>query len=185
MNVPLSTPHQWDAEYREGVWEHMASEDQRYRSVSALILRTVLPGHQIDLLDVGCGPGNLVPYLSPIERYTGLDISAAAVGRAPRGPGIEYTVARLEDYEPERQFSTILFNEVLYYCQFEEMIPRYAKFLKPEGHMVTSLYDGMGQSPGLVEAISNCLDEHLLLLERTIITDDWRSWSLALYALAD
>jgi SAM-dependent methyltransferase len=163
----------------------MAWESERYRSISALISRASPPGEQLDILDVGCGPGYIVPHLPPFGSYTGLDISAAAISRAPRGQGIEHAVAALEHYEPARPFSIILFNEVLYYCQFEIIIPRYRKFLKPNGHIVTSMYDGPGQTPGVVEAISRCLDQNLVLLERTTLTDQWfHSWTMAMHALA-
>jgi len=162
----------------------MATESDRYRLLRALISGPASPGRLLDVLDVGCGPGNLIAYLPPFESYTGVDISEAAVSRAPRGKGITYAVVPLELFEPSRLFSTIVFNEVLYYCQFELVIARYHKFLQTDGRVLTSLYDGLGQTPGIAEAISHELDRQLVLAERRIVSDEWsRKWILAAHTM--
>lgn len=139
----------WDDQYAAGRWDVMHEPDElpRYRAVAGF-LRALRPGAQV--LDVGCGDGNLIEHLGGLELagYTGVDLSRTAVERARArnaGEGIELVVADAERWEPlggnEVRYDAIVLNESLYY--FEQPLEgalRWRRWLAEDGILIVSSF---------------------------------------------
>ena len=98
------------------------------------------------LLDVGCAAGALSTALpAQYRRYMGIDISAYAIDEARKRvarPGCEFFVSDLQSFQLEEDFDVIVFNEVLYYVPFDDVLAeldRYASFLSSEGVVCISM----------------------------------------------
>lgn len=70
----------WDAQYREGYWDHLSSihELARYATLAAY---TDSLHRGADVLDVGSGGGELLRLLErySVNEYLGIDLSATAI----------------------------------------------------------------------------------------------------------
>lgn len=134
----------WDADYERGRWDVMHEPDElpRYDAIAAH-LRRLGPGARV--LDVGCGDGLLLERARDLElgRYTGVDLSRAAIDRARErhGEGVELVVADAESWEPPASFDAVVLNECLYY--FERPLEgalRWRRWLAPGGVLVVSSF---------------------------------------------
>lgn len=68
-----------------------------------------------DVLDVCCGMGNLVPYLSDRINYTGVEISKLAIKAAREiFPQKEFHEASVLEWQPPRRYEAIVCNSVNY-----------------------------------------------------------------------
>jgi 2-polyprenyl-3-methyl-5-hydroxy-6-metoxy-1,4-benzoquinol methylase len=116
------------------------------RNALAVVL---LQHHAADartLLDVGCAGGSLARVLPPqYQRYVGIDISEYAVTEAAKRntrAGCEFHASNLSAYAPTETFDVIVFNEVLYYVEFDCIfteLTRYAQYLSTNGVICVSL----------------------------------------------
>jgi 2-polyprenyl-3-methyl-5-hydroxy-6-metoxy-1,4-benzoquinol methylase len=136
--------HVLDAQYARAEWEYLRSigELPRFGVVSAYCRLLATKG---SLLEVGCGDGILVEQLdrSRFAHVTGVDISSIAVerARALEDERTEFVCADAETFTPDRIFDLVVFNEVLEY--FDDplaVVQRYEDFMKPDGHMVVSMF---------------------------------------------
>lgn len=136
----------WEVGYLLGRWEYLASDQQapRYRAVASAVDRGLTVAGAV--LDVGCGSGALVRYLSPPAAtcYIGIDISPTAIAKARRvhaGRGSKFLVADLRSWAPSTTAAVVVFNETLYYMRKPlAVIRRYAASLGPDGELVVSMY---------------------------------------------
>lgn len=137
----------WDREYARGDWDRLNADSElgRYAIVLAHVCRqSVRPS----VLDIGCGSGRLLQMISRFdyERYVGLDVSSEAVERA-RALGeakSSFEVGFAEEFESDRRFGVIVFNEVLYYLRDPlAVVERYQRMLDEDGTIVISMYDCM------------------------------------------
>lgn len=135
----------WDREYTSGEWERLDADSElgRYAIVFAHVCRQ---SAKPSVLDIGCGPGRLLKMIARIDydAYVGLDVSAEAVQRA-QALGQErsaFSVGFAEEYENDRRFGVIVFNEVLYYLkQPVEQLVRFHGMLDDDGVLVISMFD--------------------------------------------
>jgi len=116
MPVPREV---WERQYQNGEWNYLESDDEaaHYQAIAQFYARHGA-GHSV--LDIGCGTGVMYRYLAaaggmPPYRYTGIDLSAAALEQAARRE--PYADFRQADYSSESldgKFGCIIFNETLY-----------------------------------------------------------------------
>ncbi|RAV98927.1 class I SAM-dependent methyltransferase [Pseudochryseolinea flava] len=136
-----STKESWEAGYEAGDWNFIEEPIEKNRSaVIAMYCAHLRPQGQI--LDVGCGTGTLFQVLSTEQQsnYLGIDISAVAVARAKQKKNIRAIAVSAEDFTTDEKFDVIIFNEVLYYLDYQQTLQRYKDFLKPNGLIIISMY---------------------------------------------
>jgi len=95
------------------------------------------------MLDVGCGPANILPYLPPLD-YTGIDLNEKHIAYARRlyGNRGRFIVGdAADDLQQEgRQFDLINVSALLHHIADDEAISLFAaleRLLKPNGRIVT------------------------------------------------
>ncbi|MDH3741152.1 MAG: class I SAM-dependent methyltransferase [Hyphomicrobiales bacterium] len=108
---------QWDEEYASGRWDFLSSADEQTRQACiAAFIASYTPGEVIDL---GCGPGDLLSWLKPgsVTHYTGVDVSEVALAKvADQSFPVDRVAMSLTDYTPPaRDIGTIVASEVLYF----------------------------------------------------------------------
>lgn len=166
----------WNAEYREGQWDYLDNEGIRYRAIAERVPENA------DVLDVGCGPGLMLNYMNSFRSYLGMDISREAVSRAPKREHAEFSVASVESFFTKKQFSTIIFNELLYYCDYRTIIPRFAGFLAPGGTVLSSVFVSYPQRPETVAGIESSLNERFTPIDRSMVRQsDKKEWLLLVH----
>jgi SAM-dependent methyltransferase len=133
-----------DAQYRAGYWKHLDE-------ISELAPCMIIAGYVHHLfesplvLDVGCGHGRMARLLAhfPLEGYTGIDLSPAAIAQA-RALGINrarFATADFEKWTPPEQYDVILFQDSLYYATDPvRQLRRYAGALTEHGVFVVSMF---------------------------------------------
>jgi SAM-dependent methyltransferase len=96
------------------------------------------------ILDIGCGPGDVVGYLPPGARYVGFDESAAYVRSARRrfGDRAEFHCARVEEktLEAQGEFDVVLAFGILHHLGDAEALQLFrlaAQGLKSGGRLFT------------------------------------------------
>lgn len=90
-----------------------------------LVEKYVKPRPGLRVLDVGCGPGNLIEHL-PGVAYTGTDLSAAYIAAARRrfGDRGRYYVGRVDDLDPDEigEFDVIIAKSLLHHIDEDEAL---------------------------------------------------------------
>ena len=135
----------WEEKYSTGRWDYMRElhEVPRYAVIAALVHRVAPAGR---ILDVGCGEGLLVDHLRPLGygRYTGTDISEAAISAATKAKADDRTsfeASDAETYAIPDDFDVVVFNESLaYFREPLETVARYQTRLAPGGIFVVSMF---------------------------------------------
>jgi 2-polyprenyl-3-methyl-5-hydroxy-6-metoxy-1,4-benzoquinol methylase len=172
----------WDTEYANGHWDYMRQRKELARySIIAGYCHHLKPGGSI--LDIGCGEGILKEHLVPhlYTHYLGIDLSEQAISRAKalcEGGNNEFLVANMEQYEPDRSFDVIVFNECLYYVGDPVGIVRkYEGYLKDQGIFIISMYDVLisHKTWAMLENVySGCHSVHCR-------NSDGGSWTIRIY----
>jgi cyclopropane fatty-acyl-phospholipid synthase-like methyltransferase len=94
------------------------------------------------ILEIGCGPGTIIPYL-PETEYVGFDLSASYVEQArSRFPKAKFICERVSDYTlPQREyFDIVLALGIIHHLNDEEARQLFHiahEALKPGGKLVT------------------------------------------------
>lgn len=161
----------WNYKYAIGKWNAMGKETERYETIVNFIMKSGVA--QPRILDLGCGYGALLDYLSPdsYTAYLGVDLSHTAIlkAKAKKYPNAAFKVADLHQFSPKGKFDIILFNEVLYYLDNRnELVAHFAQFANPNATLIVSLYN-------LKEEIVIDLSQSYQLLETKIINESARS----------
>ncbi len=101
------------------------------------------PAPGMKMLDVGCGPANILPYLPPLD-YTGIDLNEKHIDYARRryGQGDRFIVgnAAVDLKQNEGQFDLISVSALLHHITDNEAISLFASLttlLKPNGKIAT------------------------------------------------
>jgi 2-polyprenyl-3-methyl-5-hydroxy-6-metoxy-1,4-benzoquinol methylase len=156
----------WNQKYRNGSWDYMVNEKERYNTIVSFIKETKIPNASI--LDLGCGYGALNTYLKPSDfgSCLGIDISSTAIDRAIESNFINsnFQQADIHQFETTQKFDVIIFNEVLYYLDNQiEVVAKYSKFFNEEGYFIFSFY-------GVREDLIKELEHAYILVKKEIIS---------------
>jgi 2-polyprenyl-3-methyl-5-hydroxy-6-metoxy-1,4-benzoquinol methylase len=172
----------WDAEFAGGHWDYLrgSSEIARYGVIASFCHCYSAGGA---LLDHGCGEGILRRHinLDHFEQYAGVDLSLDAINKAGHhhgGPRTRFMVGDVEDFEPDRRYDVIVFNEMLYYLEDPAaVVLRYRRFLTPAGVFVISMFDMLKS-----RKIWQMLDAgHRLLESSRAVNQAGHSWTIRVY----
>jgi ubiquinone/menaquinone biosynthesis C-methylase UbiE len=109
-----------------------------------LIEGYVKPKPGMRVLDIGCGPGDLVTYFPPGVDYTGTDLSEAYIASANERFGTRgrYFQGRVGDLDPSElgEFDVVIAKSLLHHIDEDEALHLFASataVLAPGGHLVT------------------------------------------------
>ncbi len=147
-----------------------SGEEARYAFVAGYLSQVGGDGSP-SVLDVGCGPGILQPYLSRhgYARYLGIDFAPNNIAVASRraDENTSFELARATEYEPLDTFDLIVFNEMLYFLDDPVgCIRSYMRHLEPGGLVVTSNTIDFA-TLGLVRALRTSLP----ILDETLVVN--------------
>lgn len=125
------TSPSWDPD------RYLAYGDERGRPFVDLLSRVPDESPQ-DVIDLGCGPGNLTTLLGqrwPGATVTGVDSSPAMIEAAQRsGGGVRYVLGDLRDFQPHHQVDVLVSNAALQWVpDHVELLPRLVGWLRPGG----------------------------------------------------
>jgi trans-aconitate 2-methyltransferase len=123
--------HTWDPD------RYLAFADERGRPFMELVAR-VGADAPFEVVDLGCGPGNLTGLLAerwPGAHVVGLDSSPEMIEQAQRlGQPVDYAVADLRAWRPERPVDVLLSNATLQWVPGHlELLPGLVEAVAPGG----------------------------------------------------
>jgi trans-aconitate 2-methyltransferase len=124
-------PHAWDPD------RYLTYADERGRPFVELVARVGATA-PTEVVDLGCGPGNLTGLLAerwPQAHVVGLDSSPEMIAAAQAlGQGVEYAVADLRDWRPERPVDVLVSNATLQWVPGHlELLPSLVAAAAPGG----------------------------------------------------
>jgi 2-polyprenyl-3-methyl-5-hydroxy-6-metoxy-1,4-benzoquinol methylase len=117
---------------------------RRYSQV--LVKEHIRPESTDRILDIGCGPGTLAPFL-PTAGYVGFDASSEYIALArKRFPSLHFVCERVSEYTlaEHGHFDIVLACGILHHLDDEEAVQLFRvahEALKPGGRLVT--HDGV------------------------------------------
>jgi 2-polyprenyl-3-methyl-5-hydroxy-6-metoxy-1,4-benzoquinol methylase len=159
----------WNKQFLAGSWNHLDSApiEKTRHALIAMYATHYFPEGKI--LDVGCGLGTLQDFLSGPQKnnYTGLDVSDVAINMARAKPG-KFISGDASCFTTSETFQVIVFNEVLYYVDFEAIIGRFLGFLAEDGLLIVSMCKSEKSTPGL--RAWEYLDKHFRTVESVALT---------------
>lgn len=145
----------FNKQWEDGTWDYMdlvAAERLRNAAIGAVLVQKYCrPVENCTILEVGCGEGAVVDFLTPSQRekYTGFDVSEHAItiaktkrptGSSGGGPHFIHANAHDINFTPDQTFDAIIFSEVLYYLEHENAIDKFVQYLAPSGVVIISLH---------------------------------------------
>jgi SAM-dependent methyltransferase len=139
----LSGAALWNRNFGRGDWDRLAALDElaHHAVIAGYVARLNPDGY---VLDVGCGAGVTEKLLRRWCRiYHGVDLSAVAVATAQADalPTARFTVADAQRFVPDEPYDVIVMSEVAeYLVDLESEMRRYAKYLRPGGHIIVSMW---------------------------------------------
>lgn len=150
----ILTKEQWNASYSTGYWDYLHRIDERAHYNMILTYCFEFGGGRqgnLSVLDACCGEGVFLDLLPPssYQRYVGVDVSEVAIQRAERkqNQNVSFYREEIESFTPSEKFSSIVFNECLYYLRDPmNVLRRYEQFLKPDGVLIVSMYQKKGKA---------------------------------------
>ena len=107
-----------------------------------LVEKYVKPAPGLRVLDIGCGPGDLIDHLPGVD-YTGTDLSAAYIESARRrfGDRGRYLVGRVSDLkQPTWKFDVVIAKSLLHHIDEDEALHLFhsaSRMLAEGGRLVT------------------------------------------------
>jgi SAM-dependent methyltransferase len=158
---------------------YMGNEKFRYETIVNYI--NELKIEKPTILDLGCGYGALLDYLSPqnYNYYLGIDLSSNAINKATNNKyhNADFLVADIHLFKPNTTFNFIILNEVLYYLDNQmEIVEKYAKYFNREnGYYIFSFY-------GIREDLIIELEKKYILIKKEVISQSESVfWGICLY----
>jgi trans-aconitate 2-methyltransferase len=134
-------PDQWDPD------RYLSYADERGRPFVELLAR-VGAEHPREVVDLGCGPGNLTALLQrrwPGARVRGVDSSPAMAERA-RAAGIETTLADVREWRPEEPVDVVVSNAALQWVPDHlALLPRLVAAVRPGGWFAMQVPGNFGE----------------------------------------
>lgn len=123
--------HTWDPD------RYLAYADERGRPFVDLLQRVGATAPE-QVVDLGCGPGNLTRLLAerwPGATVTGVDSSPAMVARATADvPGLDFRVGDLRDWRPEEPVEVLVSNATLQWLPDHlDLLPGLVEQVRPGG----------------------------------------------------
>jgi SAM-dependent methyltransferase len=120
------------------LWSRLVGGDRGRRT---LVRDYVRPWPGARLLDVGCGPGELVPYLGDVQ-YVGIDVSPDYIAQAGRAHmGAEFRIGDATALDPDlRDFDIVVAFGVVHHLDDDSAVRAFAHLataLAPGGRAVT------------------------------------------------
>jgi 2-polyprenyl-3-methyl-5-hydroxy-6-metoxy-1,4-benzoquinol methylase len=142
VNKGTRIQQKWDMEYNSGRWDRLEN-DSLEKSRSALIAmycNHFFPSGKI--LDVGCGVGILFDFLNAEQKrnYLGVDASEIAVNKSKKRRNFKALVLNASDFHTDELFDAIVFNEVLYYLDYKQILRKYSSYLTRGGIIIVSTF---------------------------------------------
>jgi trans-aconitate 2-methyltransferase len=138
--------------------QYLRYGDERGRAFVELIAR-VGADDPADVVDLGCGPGNLTRLLTerwPSANVVGIDSSAEMIAAAASGARLEFRVGDLRDWEPSRPVDVLVSNATLQWVPGHvSLLPRLVGCVADEGWFAF-------QVPGNFSSPSHVLLEQLI-----------------------
>lgn len=105
-------------------------------------LLALVPGGVRNVLELGCGTGDLCRTLAPhVEHIDAVDPSAAMLRAAKAAPGgdaanIAWVKATAEDFAYPRTYDLVLTAESIHWMDWDVVFPRLARAMSPNGRLV-------------------------------------------------
>ena len=159
----------WNKQFLAGSWSHLDSApiEKTRHALIALYASHYFPEGK--MLDVGCGLGTLRDFLGGPQQssYVGLDVSDVAIATARAKAG-NFICGDASAFTTTENFQVIVFNEVLYYVDFEAIIGRFLGFLAEDGLLIVSMCKSEKSTPGL--QAWEYLDKHFRTVESVALT---------------
>jgi trans-aconitate 2-methyltransferase len=130
-------PVEWDPE------RYLTFAEPRLRPAIDLLARVPLAAAQT-VVDLGCGPGNLVPHLRarfPEAAIYGVDASREMLARARAAhPEITFVETDLASWQPDAPVDLIFSNAALQWLDdHERLFPRLISLLRPGGVLAVQM----------------------------------------------
>ncbi|ETV95096.1 hypothetical protein H310_11379 [Aphanomyces invadans] len=126
---------------------------QRLRPALDLLQAIQLPSTASDVVDLGCGPGNLTPFLRerwPDATIQCVDASQSMLTSAKEShvaqglDNVEYVQGNFESFHSDAPIDVIYSNAALHWVSFDvhrTLLPRLLSFLKPGGVLAFQMPD--------------------------------------------
>jgi SAM-dependent methyltransferase len=136
-------PKGWASEY--GAWFGEQSAAERYHlrpeypAETLELLVSLITDESRNVLDAGCGPGDLARPLAPlVDRVDAVDSSHAMLAKARTQPGAKapnlcWIEGRIEEVPLDPPYALIVCGESIHWFDWNQALPRFAKMLSPHG----------------------------------------------------
>ncbi|OQR82487.1 trans-aconitate 2-methyltransferase [Achlya hypogyna] len=138
--------------------QYLRFESSRLRPALDLLERIILPHDAVSIVDLGCGTGNIAPFMRerwPDARIECVDssldmLASARTAHAAASIGnVQYTQADFETFKVAEPVDVIFSNAALHWTSFEihrTLLPRLLSFLKPGGCIAFQMPDSRRQA---------------------------------------
>lgn len=130
-----------------------------------IIKQFISPNQKYDVLDLGCGTGNAIPYLIPnLKSYLGIDISRYMLKIAQKQyPGFEFKYSSITNYKVKKQYNLIIsafdtINHLLSLKDWEDAFLLASNSLREGGYFIfdaTTPYDHKFNWPNYHNIVDN------------------------------
>ena len=154
VTVDRSTDHaaRRYADTRREFWDSLDDSDPSrfssayHRRLRKLYAFDISPG--LDVLEIGCGSGDLLASLQP-SRGMGIDFSEAMVAQASeRHPDLEFQVADAHDFASGETFDVIILSDLINdLWDVQAVFERLRTVCKPSTRIVLNVFNRLWQGP--------------------------------------
>lgn len=114
----------WNRQYNNGRWNILKSDIEIVRYQQIIDYIEQFGSKKPTVLDLGCGEGILCERMknSDYSSFLGIDFSSVSIKNATKLnlPNAEFVCANIIDFQPNKKFDVIIFNEIFYYLHGDE-----------------------------------------------------------------